>query len=67
MPVEFFFITFDADLLWTAPELLRDSLRLASASSDIYSFGIILQEIVNRTGAFESSNVHFSPEGILLK
>ena len=43
-------------LLWTAPEHLRQKrpdLR-GSASGDIYSFAIVLQEIVTRTGPYES-------------
>ena len=42
------------DLLWTAPELLRndDALRKATQKADVYSFGIILQEIVCRAQPF---------------
>ncbi|KAG1682084.1 Guanylyl cyclase GC-E [Nymphon striatum] len=39
-----------ADLLWTAPELLRNEflMRKGSGSGDIFSFAIILQEIILR-------------------
>ncbi|KAK2719178.1 hypothetical protein QYM36_004871, partial [Artemia franciscana] len=42
------------DLLWTAPELLRnESLRLeGTQSGDIYSLGIIFQEVVTREQAY---------------
>ncbi len=47
-----------ADLLWTAPELLRRGnvkydLSVAElAKADIYSYGIILYEIYGREGPF---------------
>lgn len=43
-------------LFWTAPEHLRarDPLRSGSKKGDIYSFAIILQEIITRSGPFES-------------
>lgn len=43
-------------LLWTAPEHLRQKrpeLR-GSAKGDVYSFAIVLQEIVTRSGPFET-------------
>uniref|UniRef100_A0A8C6TDR0 Guanylate cyclase n=1 Tax=Neogobius melanostomus TaxID=47308 RepID=A0A8C6TDR0_9GOBI len=36
-------------LLWTAPELLRNPIQGGSYAGDIYSFGIIIQEVVTRT------------------
>ncbi|VDM25435.1 unnamed protein product [Toxocara canis] len=36
----------DDDLLWTAPEVLRDSAREGSRSGDVYSFAIICSELM---------------------
>lgn len=42
------------DLLWTAPELLRNSSlrRRGTFSGDIYSFSIVTQEVVSRSAPF---------------
>ncbi|XP_045777182.1 atrial natriuretic peptide receptor 1 [Maniola jurtina] len=47
-------------LLWTAPELVAGSVYpgvVASLKGDVYSFGIILEEIVLRAGPFH----HYTP------
>ncbi|XP_041840656.1 retinal guanylyl cyclase 2-like [Melanotaenia boesemani] len=36
------------DLLWTAPELLRNPVRPGSFAGDVFSFAIIIQEVVSR-------------------
>ncbi|XP_017461476.1 PREDICTED: atrial natriuretic peptide receptor 1-like, partial [Rhagoletis zephyria] len=43
-------------LLWTSPEILRskDPLNTGSKKGDIYSFAIILQEIITRCPPFQS-------------
>ncbi|KAJ8686310.1 hypothetical protein QAD02_022104 [Eretmocerus hayati] len=55
------------ELLWTAPELLRDeSLRKhGSQPGDVYSFGIIMQEVVVRGEPF--CMLALSPEDIIEK
>ncbi|CAG9133951.1 unnamed protein product [Plutella xylostella] len=47
-------------LLWTAPELIACSVHPGAAASlkgDVYSFGVILEEIVLRAGPFH----HYTP------
>lgn len=42
-------------LLWTAPEILRGPIiriRKGSKEADVYSFGVILQEILTQTEPF---------------
>uniref|UniRef100_A0ACB8EP97 Nitrogen permease regulator 2 n=1 Tax=Sphaerodactylus townsendi TaxID=933632 RepID=A0ACB8EP97_9SAUR len=58
-----------AKKLWTAPELLqRRHLPLpAIQKADVYSFGIILQEIALRNGAFYVEGMDLSPKEIVQK
>ncbi|KAJ9584443.1 hypothetical protein L9F63_021218 [Diploptera punctata] len=51
------------DLLWTAPELLRNSSlrKTGTQPGDVYSFGIIMQEVVVRGEPF--CMLSLSPEG----
>lgn len=47
----FFFILFlQIELLWTSPELLRNPKgnKFGTQAGDVYSFGIIMQEVVVR-------------------
>ena len=52
-------------LLWTAPELLRMHHRPPNGTQkgDVYSFAIICQEIVYRSGVFHMSNQDLGPQG----
>uniref|UniRef100_A0A8C6XIQ1 Guanylate cyclase n=1 Tax=Naja naja TaxID=35670 RepID=A0A8C6XIQ1_NAJNA len=56
-----------AKKLWTAPELLQKGTLLllppAMQKADVYSFGIILQEIALRSGAFYVEGIELSPKG----
>ncbi|XP_035782978.1 atrial natriuretic peptide receptor 2-like isoform X2 [Anopheles albimanus] len=54
-------------LLWTAPELLRDPHYSMSGSQkgDVYSFGIIIHEIVSRQGPFYLGTEEKSPKEII--
>lgn len=48
--IRLYFSCFHSDLFWTAPEFLRDcvSSRKGTCKGDVYSFSIILQEVVVR-------------------
>ncbi|XP_055610069.1 atrial natriuretic peptide receptor 1 isoform X2 [Uranotaenia lowii] len=54
-------------LLWTAPELLRDPNRHPGGTQkgDVYSFGIIVQEIISRQGPFYIGEDDRSPREIV--
>ncbi|XP_077334342.1 atrial natriuretic peptide receptor 2 [Lithobates pipiens] len=58
-----------AKKLWTAPELLRMNRPppQGTQKGDVYSFGIILQEIALRNGAFYIQGMDLSPKEIVQK
>ncbi|KAL8204149.1 UNVERIFIED_CONTAM: Nitrogen permease regulator 2 [Gekko kuhli] len=58
-----------AKKLWTAPELLQNRALPPPAmqKADVYSFGIILQEIALRNGAFYVEGMDLSPKEIVQK
>ncbi|XP_053155991.1 atrial natriuretic peptide receptor 2 isoform X3 [Hemicordylus capensis] len=58
-----------AKKLWTAPELLQKGHLppLAMQKADVYSFGIILQEVALRNGAFYIEGMDLSPKEIVQK
>lgn len=49
--------------LWKAPELLRDPSppMRGSQKGDVYSFGIVLYEIIGRKGPWGETN--YTPDG----
>ncbi|XP_046998481.1 atrial natriuretic peptide receptor 1-like [Schistocerca americana] len=54
-------------LLWTAPELLRMPHRPPEGSQkgDVYSFAIIVHEIITRQGPFFVADKHYTPREIV--
>ncbi|GAV08405.1 hypothetical protein RvY_18098 [Ramazzottius varieornatus] len=53
-----------ADMLWSAPEILRSrNTNKASAEGDIFAFAIILSEVITRESPYYKSNA--SPEEIV--
>ncbi|XP_050550728.1 atrial natriuretic peptide receptor 1 [Spodoptera frugiperda] len=60
--------TYYYKLLWTAPELVASSIYPGAAASlkgDVYSFGIILEEIVLRAGPFHNYTTTMSSKEIV--
>uniref|UniRef100_A0A8C5QID1 Guanylate cyclase n=1 Tax=Leptobrachium leishanense TaxID=445787 RepID=A0A8C5QID1_9ANUR len=58
---------FYAKKLWTSPELLRmeNPPTQGTQKGDVYSFGIILQEIALRNGVFYIDGSEYSPKEII--
>lgn len=53
-------------MLWVAPELLPLTLTPgipATQKGDVYSFGIILEEIILRGGPYEAAKQFLEPHG----
>ncbi|XP_070536380.1 atrial natriuretic peptide receptor 1-like isoform X1 [Ptychodera flava] len=54
--------------LWSSPELLRGEIPPSGTpKSDIYAFGIIMQEIALRCGTFHQNDMTLSPRDIVEK
>lgn len=53
-------------MIWTAPEVLRmakDQQGHGTQKGDVYSFAIICQEMLTRSGPFDMSYYHTEPKG----
>uniref|UniRef100_A0AC35UG24 Guanylate cyclase n=1 Tax=Rhabditophanes sp. KR3021 TaxID=114890 RepID=A0AC35UG24_9BILA len=55
----------DKDLLWTAPELLRDPMKLPNTQSDVFAAAIVCSEIINQKLAYENSEFNNGHEEIV--
>ncbi|TGZ69521.1 hypothetical protein CRM22_003703 [Opisthorchis felineus] len=57
----------DKELLWTAPEHLRESplVYMGSQKGDVYSFAILMQEIITRSAPY--SMLELAPSEVLSK
>ena len=68
-PCNIFNIDFIAGKLWTSPELLRMPNQMVEGTQrgDVYSFAIICEEILYRSGPFFVQNMDLSPQGMLVK
>jgi hypothetical protein len=54
------------ELLWVSPELIPSTVipgNPATQKGDVYSFAIILEEIVVRGGPFEAARQFLDPQG----
>ena len=59
-------ISFHTGMMWTAPELMRmgkDAPTRGTQKGDVYSFAIICQELVTRSGPFDMACYHTEPKG----
>ena len=53
-------------MIWTAPELLRAGKERpghGTQKGDVYSFAIICQELLTRSGPYDMSYYHTEPKG----
>mgnify|MGYP002260094306 FL=1 len=53
-------------MMWTAPELMRlgkEAPVRGTQKGDVYSFAIICQELLTRSGPFDMSYYHLEPKG----
>ncbi|KAK0408089.1 hypothetical protein QR680_003767 [Steinernema hermaphroditum] len=44
------------ELLWTAPEIIRDNDHVGTKAGDVYSFAIICSELITKTSAWDIEN-----------
>ena len=54
-------------LLWTAPEHLRDAFSSKSKKGDVYSFAIIVQEVVLEGPPFCGDDLELLADDIVLR
>lgn len=55
-------------LLWTAPELLVPGTSLIGTQpGDLYSFGVIVQEVITHSNPYGVNKPHLDPDEIITK
>lgn len=67
--VEGFYFFYELELLWIAPELLPQTVLPGSAATqkgDVYSFAIILEEIVLRGGPYEVARSYMTSQEVIM-
>lgn len=65
--IYFLYLFIYVEMLWVAPELLPLTVipgSPATQKGDVYSFGIILEEIILRGGPFQAARQFLDPQGI---
>ncbi len=65
--IELYYYFSISERLWRAPELLNDPGSPPTKEGDIYSVGIVMQEIVLRSGPFEKEKSHMEVSGKSLR
>ncbi|PAV68759.1 hypothetical protein WR25_10163 [Diploscapter pachys] len=55
------------DLLWTAPEIIREPVLTATKEGDIYSLAIVCSEIVTKKSAWDLENSEYDLEELIYK
>uniref|UniRef100_A0A158P7J9 Guanylate cyclase n=1 Tax=Angiostrongylus cantonensis TaxID=6313 RepID=A0A158P7J9_ANGCA len=56
-----------SDILWVAPEHIRDPLLAPTQMGDIYSFGIICSEVITKTPAWDLQNQDYDIDELVYK
>lgn len=55
-----------AELLWRPPEYLRTSVPAPTKAGDMYAAGIVMQEIILRSGPFGLESGNMTVDGTLV-
>uniref|UniRef100_A0A0N4Z104 Guanylate cyclase n=1 Tax=Parastrongyloides trichosuri TaxID=131310 RepID=A0A0N4Z104_PARTI len=53
------------NLIWSAPELVREEIMMPNQACDIFSLAIIISEVVNQKEAYENSNIQGGADEVI--